>query len=657
MGKTAMKLLEMKDEEFYEGMGIYFVTLATDLGYGLMLQSIGRRFRDFFINLDNLHDYLKFTFQRMKAPSFFIAEETPEGMLMEYRSKRRGFQYYVQGQVKEISKNFALEIKKLEIVLKKQEVVFDTVVNTFEMKFENLGFNEMIAAKEARKDASMPIRAATLFEMFPFCVLFNPEINVTMLGVALRMIIPKIIGEGLSSWFELVKPLVEFKWDVINSRINSMFELATQEEVDKLGKSEGSSSREFSSELNLLDEDIDKTLHIKGQMVFMKEWDCMLFLACPMLPKLENLIWTGLFVNDLSMHDYSRDIMLATTQEKIQLKMLLSAAEAKADKLEAQQKKLNEVMKKSDDLISQMLPKQVADELAKGKTNAEICKAYECVTMLFSDIVTFTVICSKLKPIQVVQLLNNMYTLFDFLCDQNAVYKVETIGDAYLIVAGCPVKAANHALKICDMAFDMMDGITMLKVPGSGDDIHMRIGVHSGPVVAGVVGLKMPRYCLFGVNVGLTEKFESNSKPDKIHISETTIEHLSSQYKTEERTEEGLKMRLNGLKSSFLVSKDNRKPLQDAIIKALLPTDKEAPKIGKEKEKKDDKKKDDKKEAPKKEEPKKEAAPAPKAEAAPAPKAEAAPAPPPAAAPPPPPASGGGGGQEEAAPEEPEAEA
>merc|ERR1719447_997751 len=650
MGKTAMKLLEMKDEEFYEGMGIYFVTLATDLGYGLMLQSIGRRFRDFFINLDNLHDYLKFTFLRMKAPSFFIADETPEGMLMEYRSKRRGFQYYVQGQVKEISKNFALEIKKLEIVLKKQEVVFDTVVNTFEMKFENLGFNEMIAAKEARKDASMPIRAATLFEMFPFCVLFNPEMNVTMLGVALRMIIPKIIGEGLSSWFELVKPLVEFKWDVINSRINSMFELATQEEVDKLGKSEGSSSREFSSELMLLDDDVDKTLHIKGQMVFMKEGDCMLFLACPMLPKLENLIWTGLFVNDLSMHDYSRDIMLATTQEQIQMKMLLDAAEKKAAQLESQQKKLGEIMKKADDLT-------------KGKSNEEVCEAYEMVTMLFSDIVTFTVICSHLKPLQVVQLLNNMYTLFDFLCDQNAVYKVETIGDAYLIVAGCPVKAANHALKICDMAFDMMDGIKILKVPGSGDDIHMRIGIHSGPVVAGVVGLKMPRYCLFGVNVGLTEKFEANSKPDRIHISETTIENLSSQYKTEERNDEGLKMKVGGYKSSFLNSKDNRKPLQEAVIKALLPTEKEAPKISKEKKdaKKEEPKKDAKKEEPKKAEPPKAEAPkpaaeAPMAQAAPPPPAAAPPppAPPPAAAaapPPPPPDAGGGGGGDEAAPE------
>merc|ERR1719334_2840647 len=156
MGKTAMKLLGMGDEEFYEGMGVFFAALAQNLGYGMLLSSLGRCFRDFFVNLDNLHDYLKFTFLRMKAPSFFIADETPERMLMEYRSKRRGFQYYVQGQVKEISKNFALEIKKLDIVLKKQEVVFDTVVNTFEMKFENEGYKQMIAAKEARNSERTP---------------------------------------------------------------------------------------------------------------------------------------------------------------------------------------------------------------------------------------------------------------------------------------------------------------------------------------------------------------------------------------------------------------------------------------------------------------------------------------------------------------------
>ena len=138
MGKTAIKLLGITDEEFYEGMGVFFITLAQDLGYGMLLSCLGRYFRDFFVNLDNLHDYLKFTFPRqvspsferhsilcsffrMKAPSFFIAEESADGVTMEYRSKRRGFQFYVQGQIKELSKNFANEIKKLEIELKKQE--------------------------------------------------------------------------------------------------------------------------------------------------------------------------------------------------------------------------------------------------------------------------------------------------------------------------------------------------------------------------------------------------------------------------------------------------------------------------------------------------------------------------------------------------------
>merc|ERR1719495_2026850 len=354
----------------------------------------------------------------------------------------------------------------------------------------------------------------------------------------------------------------------------------------------------------------------------MDTWECILFLACPMMPDLNNLVWSGLFINDLSMHDYSRDIMLATTQEKIQMKMTLQTMEKKSAKLDEQQKKLAEVMKKSDDIIAQMLPKSVADDLAKGKSNADICKSYECVTMLFSDVVTFTIICSKLKPTQVVMLLNNMYTLFDFLCDQNAVYKVETIGDAYLIVAGIPVKAANHALKIVDMAFDMMDGIAMLVDPGTGKGIEMRIGCHSGSVVAGVVGLKMPRYCLFGLNVALTEKFESNSKPMKIHISEPCKNLLNQQYVTEPRTDEGLKDKVGGFNSFFLLSKENRKPLSEGVIKALLPSEKEAPKLDKDK-----KKKDDKKEEPKKEEAK-----------------PAAPAAGGGAAPPPPAAAGGGGG-------------
>merc|ERR1719402_1245444 len=553
MGKTAQKQLGVTDEEFYEGMGIYFVGMATSIGYGALLEGLGRKFRDFVANLDNLHDYQKFTFPRMKAPSFFIATEDNEGNTVEYRSKRRGFHYYVQGMMKEISKAYAEEIKKMDMVMKKQEVVFDTVVTTFEMKFVNEGYTAFIEAKDKRKDASMPVRASVIFEMFPFCILFKDDLTVSVLGISLRQIIPGLIGNALNSYFEIIKPLVEFKFEVILSRSNNMWEIATVEEIDALGDKSGggSSSGGFSDGLDLDLDDVDKTLHIKGQMVFMGDWEQILFLACPIMKDLNNLIWSGLFVNDLSMHDYSRDILLASSQEQIEIKMALKGAEAKSDLLNIQKKKAEEVTKKSEELLHQMIPKKVAQGLASGKNVLELCENFEICTMLFSDVVTFTVICSRLKPTQVVMLLNNMYTLFDFLCDQNAVYKVETIGDAYLIVAGVPVKAANHPLKIVDMAFDMMDGISMLEDPGTGKNIEMRIGCHSGSVVAGVVGLKMPRCCLFGLNVALTEKFESNSKPMKIHISEPCKNLLNQQYVTEPRTDEGLKDKVGGSTASF----------------------------------------------------------------------------------------------------------
>jgi hypothetical protein len=146
--------------------------------------------------------------------------------------------------------------------------------------------------------------------------------------------------------------------------------------------------------------------------------------------------------------------------------------------------------------------------------------------------------------------------------------------------------------------------------------------------------LPLYRFCLFGINVGLTEKFESNSKPNQIHISITTQELLSAQYKVEERTDEGLSMKVGGHRSFFLTGKENRRPLQPAIIKALLPTADEAPKV--------DKKDDKKKEVPKKADaaaPAKADAPAAAAPAAapaapaPAAAAPAASAPAPAAAP------------------------
>ena len=114
MGKTAMKILSLKDEEFYEGMGKYFVQLATDCGYQNLILALGRGIRDFFLNLDNLHDYLKFTFTKMKAPSFFVDTEDEGSIMLQYRTRRRGFHFYVQGQVCEYIGLYSCFYKKRE---------------------------------------------------------------------------------------------------------------------------------------------------------------------------------------------------------------------------------------------------------------------------------------------------------------------------------------------------------------------------------------------------------------------------------------------------------------------------------------------------------------------------------------------------------------
>ncbi|XP_059371310.1 soluble guanylate cyclase 88E-like [Carassius carassius] len=149
------------------------------------------------------------------------------------------------------------------------------------------------------------------------------------------------------------------------------------------------------------------------------------------------------------------------------------------------------------------------------------------VTVLFSDVVSFTHICSHITPMQVVSMLNTMYTLFYTLSEKQSV---ETIGDAYMVVADAPEKTKFHAHNICDMALDMVLSIDHLKDPSNGNNIQIRVGIHSGMVVAGVIGHKMPRYGLHGDTVHTASAMKSNGKEMHIQLSSATYEHLKGSH-------------------------------------------------------------------------------------------------------------------------------
>ncbi|KHJ99443.1 adenylate/guanylate cyclase catalytic domain protein [Oesophagostomum dentatum] len=129
---------------------------------------------------------------------------------------------------------------------------------------------------------------------------------------------------------------------------------------------------------------------------------------------------------------------------------------------------------------------------------------------------------------QVVTLLNDLYLAFDGVVDNFKVYKVETIGDAYMVVSGLPERREDHASQIAQMSLALLHKVKNFVIRHRPDDqLKLRIGMHSGSVVAGVVGSKMPRYCLFGDTVNTSSRMESNGLPLRIHVSSVTKEILS----------------------------------------------------------------------------------------------------------------------------------
>ncbi|GFR47963.1 hypothetical protein Agub_g9767 [Astrephomene gubernaculifera] len=180
-------------------------------------------------------------------------------------------------------------------------------------------------------------------------------------------------------------------------------------------------------------------------------------------------------------------------------------------------------------LLQAMLPRKVIWRLQRGEQTV-VEEFAEPVTILFSDIVSYTEVASKLTPLQVVRLLNELYTQFDALCDKHEVYKVETIGDAFMCVAGCPTREdpVRAAVRMAHMAQDMIAMVEQFKTRVGKDEmrVKIRVGLHSGPVVAGVIGQRMPRYCLFGDTVNTASRMETNSAPLCIHISSSTASLL-----------------------------------------------------------------------------------------------------------------------------------
>nr|XP_033781045.1 retinal guanylyl cyclase 1 [Geotrypetes seraphini] len=221
------------------------------------------------------------------------------------------------------------------------------------------------------------------------------------------------------------------------------------------------------------------------------------------------------------------------------LRMLEQYSSNLEDLIRERTEELEVEKQKTDKLLTQMLPPSVAESLKMG-TPVEP-EYFDQVTIYFSDIVGFTTISAMSEPIEVVDLLNDLYTLFDAIIGSHDVYKVETIGDAYMVASGLPKRNGNrHAAEIANMSLDILSSVGSFKMRHMPEvPVRIRIGLHSGPCVAGVVGLTMPRYCLFGDTVNTASRMESTGLPYRIHVNMSTVNILQA-------LQEGFKLEVRG---------------------------------------------------------------------------------------------------------------
>ena len=197
------------------------------------------------------------------------------------------------------------------------------------------------------------------------------------------------------------------------------------------------------------------------------------------------------------------------------------------EQLQKEKELLQMEQMKSERLILNILPKPIAERLKKNEKN--ISSSYEDVTILFSDIVGFTQMSSLLTPSDLVALLNDLFTRFDKRAELLGLEKIKTIGDAYMAAGGVPVPRADHADIVADMALGMLEDLAEFNRDNQ-ISLQMRIGLNSGPVVAGIIGFTKFSYDLWGSTVNVASRMESSSVIGKIQISPSTAKALSGRF-------------------------------------------------------------------------------------------------------------------------------
>lgn len=377
----------------------------------------------------------------MEAPSFRCTETDDGTLLLHYYSKRPGLSHIVIGLVKAIAKQLLdtemtcdihqdIDENNDHVIFAVREVECKSPtasklgLQTFDMvgRLAQEGTARDACSTTARNSASEnrgeKMNLLSFCKAFPFHVMFDRKLHIKQAGLSLMRLIKYKPTSTLvfTDIFDLARPRMDFSFEAVISHINTVFIVTTKPGVIDFPVMEEPACE-------TTEDAKQSVLRLKGQMLYIPESDCLLFLCSPRVSNLDSFREKSLYFSDIPIHDATRDLLFMTHARRAE-RELVEKLEETSNNLKKIESKLIDHKKKTDDLLHSILPKEVA---AKLRLNQPVpAESYKVVTILFSDIVGFTALCSndRVVPMDIVKLLNKLYTYFDMLSGMNDVYKV-----------------------------------------------------------------------------------------------------------------------------------------------------------------------------------------------------------------------------------------
>lgn len=509
------KILDVPLGDALEVYGVYWVKYVLDIGYAPLMTALGPNIRCFAENVDTIHTLLSECYEGI-VPPMYRCEPLKDGNCnFHYLSYRQeGLERIAKGVVKGMGKfiyNCSVDIEVVSIgqfKVGEDETLYTACMrinlpeelrNYPTLQTQLFRMTDMCRGPIPDVMHKPTMSAENFTIIFPYNIIYDRSMTIKLVGATLRKFNPNVqVGKKMTDISEIEYPKVPYNAEIFLDYININFVLQT------------------------LNADGSYNLRLKGQMIPMDK-DRVIFVCSPKLKNLSELVTKKIHLCDLPIYDSTRQFVMVNEVRNAEINISQKLEET-TGALKVTHEALEREKGKTDTLLYEMLPRKVADTLKMGdKVPAE---KYDDITILFSDVVGFAGIAAAITPEQIVDLLNALYSLMDKVTARHNVYKVETVGSTYMLASGVPDRHDHHAQEVANMALDMMKEVPKVESPLDGSKLKLVIGIHSGPVVSGVIGDKMPRFCLFGDTVNTSSRMMSHGQTSKIHVSPIAFRKL-----------------------------------------------------------------------------------------------------------------------------------